>query len=326
LSSLLVSAYQKGCRFDGWSDSFDYSRWKEAGEAVDIDLESYATRTFKIEDPLAWDHIDMGIERSFLTDELQKAEKGHATEDCRWGACQNCGICDFKKIKPIVFKDYHVSTVENENKEKKNNTFKKLKISYQKIGIARFFGHLEMVKLFFRAIQRSDIPVKYSEGFHPLPKVSFDNPLPVGMESLNERFIITVGASFDETMFVEKVNECLPEGLQITGCAVYSKRKSRQRLTNRYQIELTDEEFDPKSATQFFETDSWIIHRKTKSGKKKKIDIRNQIKTLQVMPPNRVVMDVMQTDNGFVQPKEIIRSIFALSDDNLAGSRILKMS
>ena len=61
---------------------------------------------------------------------------------------------------------------------------KKLKMLFVKRDQARFFGHLELINIFLRAIRRAGIEVAYSEGFHPMPKISFEDTLPIGMESL----------------------------------------------------------------------------------------------------------------------------------------------
>ncbi|PQP33471.1 B12-binding domain-containing radical SAM protein, partial [Desulfobacteraceae bacterium SEEP-SAG9] len=89
------------------------------------------------------------------------------------------GVCDFDGIAPRVF-----STVTNEIQDPPPGetilkpSYKKVQVSYSKQDQARYFGHLELVNIFLRALRRAEIPVKFSEGFHPLPRVSFDDPLP----------------------------------------------------------------------------------------------------------------------------------------------------
>ncbi len=105
--------------------------------------------------------------------------------DCRGGDCNSCGVCDFKIIEPKVFDNYEEGVLKKIVADDIKETFhKKLKISFSKQGQAKYFGHLELVKIFLRAIRRVGIPIKYSEGFHPKPKISFEDPLPVGLESL----------------------------------------------------------------------------------------------------------------------------------------------
>jgi radical SAM-linked protein len=324
LSSLLVSAYRKGCRFDGWTDSFDFRKWKAAAEEIRLDLEGYATRTIAVDDPLAWDHIDLGIHPRYLKEELKKSESGMPTEDCRWGNCQNCGICDFKDVKPVVYDGYQGVFENIGETASEGEKWKKLFVSYQKVGSARFFGHLELVKIFSRAFHRAAIPMKYTEGFHPHPRLSFGNPLPVGMESLKEQVVITVEDAYDETRFESMVNPRLPEGLLVTGCSTYDDGPGERDSRLRFQIELNGDRFEQEKVDSFFESDVWLISRKSKRGKKRDIDIRKQVKGLRIIAPNRLSMEMVQDENGVAQPKEIIRSIFFLSEEAVMKARIMK--
>lgn len=91
VSQVLVEAWKKGCRFDGWAELFDYDKWMEAFKEVDIDPYFYATRTRKYDEILPWDILDVGVTKDFLIRENEKALKGELTHDCREG-CTGCGI------------------------------------------------------------------------------------------------------------------------------------------------------------------------------------------------------------------------------------------
>ncbi|MBA4323426.1 MAG: B12-binding domain-containing radical SAM protein, partial [Odoribacter sp.] len=98
-SSLLVNAYMRGCRFDGWSDKFRYDLWEEAIRETRIDTGFYLLRERSLTENLPWDHIDTGISKEFLISELGKAEKAESSDDCRHN-CGGCGVCDFSQIEP----------------------------------------------------------------------------------------------------------------------------------------------------------------------------------------------------------------------------------
>lgn len=83
------------------------------------------------------------------------------------------------------------------------------------MGRMRFLGHLEMVDTFIRALRRAEVPLKYSEGFHPLPKVVFTTPLPVGVESLAEYVDVEISRYIRPSDFLEGLNSELPEGLKV---------------------------------------------------------------------------------------------------------------
>jgi len=91
LCKAIIRAWEKGCKFDGWSDIFDFSKWMEAFEETGIDGDFYALRERSFEEVLPWDFIDIGITKEYLIKEYKKATNGQLTRDCRLG-CNNCGI------------------------------------------------------------------------------------------------------------------------------------------------------------------------------------------------------------------------------------------
>lgn len=93
LSAVLEKAWQFGCRFDGWSECFDFEAWQEAFEAVGLDPNWYVGRRYQYNDILPWDHIDSGVSKDFLISEHKKALKALPTKDCRNYQCPDCGVC-----------------------------------------------------------------------------------------------------------------------------------------------------------------------------------------------------------------------------------------
>ena len=93
LSGVILEAWKRGARFDGWSECFNMALWREASEACGLDMSAYAERAYAAEDCLPWDHLDSGITKAWLLSELRKSESVETTEDCRYGQCSGCGIC-----------------------------------------------------------------------------------------------------------------------------------------------------------------------------------------------------------------------------------------
>lgn len=102
LSTVLERAFKLGCRFDGWSECFDYRKWLEAFSDTGIDPGWYAHRRYGYDDILPWDHIEAGIERKFLVREHKRAMEARPTPDCRGGKCPACGVCDGLGINPEI--------------------------------------------------------------------------------------------------------------------------------------------------------------------------------------------------------------------------------
>ncbi|KPU27861.1 Fe-S oxidoreductase [Caloranaerobacter sp. TR13] len=91
LSKVLIRAWQKGCKFDGWADYFNYEKWMETFREAGIDPSFYANRHREYNEILPWDFIDVGVSKKYLINENEKAKNGILTRDCRKG-CTGCGI------------------------------------------------------------------------------------------------------------------------------------------------------------------------------------------------------------------------------------------
>lgn len=91
LSKALIKAWEKGCRFDGWYDVFDFNKWMEAFEETNTDTDFYARRVRELDEVLPWDFIDIGVSKKYLISEYEKALEAMVTPDCRLH-CTNCGV------------------------------------------------------------------------------------------------------------------------------------------------------------------------------------------------------------------------------------------
>ncbi len=88
-------------------------------------------------------------------------------------------------------------------------------MKFEKGEEVRFISHLNLIKAFVQALRRSDLPVAYSAGFSPRPKVSFAPPLPLGMKSRSEFADIVLEETVDVYKFGACLNEKLSPGLKI---------------------------------------------------------------------------------------------------------------
>ena len=91
MAQVLERAWKLGCRFDGWSDQFDFEKWMQAFEECGVDPAFYANRPRNLNEVMPWDHLDCGVEKRFLLSEWDKAQKAQITRDCRQG-CVGCGM------------------------------------------------------------------------------------------------------------------------------------------------------------------------------------------------------------------------------------------
>ncbi|MGD2184480.1 MAG: TIGR03960 family B12-binding radical SAM protein [Desulfobacterales bacterium] len=327
LCRLLVAAYHKGCKFDGWSDHFQYDRWEAAFGEEGVDPDFYTTRARDVCEPLPWDHIHTQVTKAFLKDEWETARQGAYTADCRVDDCNQCGVCDFDQIEPLTHQNFGIDTVEaNPSHIEKQVTYKKLSVFYVKQDAARYFGHLELVNIFLRALKRAGIAVKFSEGFHPKPKVSFDNPLPVGIESLKERFIATVPGHIRPQAVIDGLNAHLPAGLKITDCQLAPRKAS---LTSqpliRYRVELKADLFQEARLKAFNDMSEAPITLTSRKGKLKKIDLKDIVEKCELVSARQLNFTLKSQPGKTVRPFDILRHIFDLSEEQVKQATITKV-
>lgn len=93
LGEVIYQAWRKGCKFDGWSEYFNYSNWREAFNEYAVDPGFYTGRERGRLEKFPWDIIDTGISRAYLWREAERAKEAALTHDCRMEGCTGCGIC-----------------------------------------------------------------------------------------------------------------------------------------------------------------------------------------------------------------------------------------
>jgi len=104
LADVLETAQRRGARFDGWSDHCRMDVWRDALAAHGLDAAFYLRRR-PLGEQLPWDHLDAGLSRRFLLQDLARAVEGVLTPDCSIERCTYCGACDFEAVRNI---DHHL--------------------------------------------------------------------------------------------------------------------------------------------------------------------------------------------------------------------------
>jgi radical SAM family uncharacterized protein/radical SAM-linked protein len=326
LNRVLATAYNKGCKFDGWSDKFRYRSWEASFLDAGVDIDFFTTRVRHVIEPLPWDHIDTMVSKDYLISEWNKAAEGVYTIDCRNGNCNQCGVCDFEAIEPKVFDDCKEDMVKSFTQDRhKPKGYKQLKISFSKLDQAKYFGHLEMVKIFIRAIRRSGIPVKYSEGFHPKPMISFEDALPIGLESLNEIFYLSVHDNVKPQTIINGLNIHLPKGLSILNCHFAPTKPSNKPFEPVVYVATSKNGFfDEEKMNQFNMISEFIFTRCNRKGKIKKINLKEMVINLALLAPNQVRMILKSEPGQTVRPFEVLEKVFGLSKVEIKQAAVVK--
>ncbi|MBA2879951.1 radical SAM family uncharacterized protein/radical SAM-linked protein [Desulfosalsimonas propionicica] len=331
LAPVLAAAYQRGCRFDGWTDSFDKAAWDETFTAQGVDPEVYL-QPVDLDAPLPWDHIDTGVSRDFLAAEHQKALDGTPTPDCRSGDCQGCGVCDFKTCRPIeAFEkkcDVSAPAAPAPPLADAEGPFHRVRVVYSKLGPARYFGQLELVSIFLRALRRAGVEPAYSAGFHPKPKVAFGDALPVGMESEAESFFMTIATDFPLEQIPASLNRHLPEGLLAVGCSPAQTREVPQRPGPAvYQVTLpSGSRFDHQAFEAFTAAPAFEVMFSTRKKGDQQVDLKAVVTECFRLRPDRLQLRMVQPSGLTLRPGPVVASIFSLPDAVMHQARVLKLA
>ena len=338
LSGVVLRAFKMGARFDGWSDEFDFKLWKEALEAEGVDTDFYTVRERSTDEVLPWDHLDVGVTKAFLIAEYKNSLTGEQCPDCKVDICTNCGVCDHKIIKNIVFNADSLKTEADEVSVKgaqaggeRDGERVRVRVNFSKSEPLSFLSHLEMKESIFRAIKRAGVPIFYSGGFHPMPKVSFLDPTPVGMVSFDEYMDIDfIGpVKVDEAIAAIKVE--LPTGLDIIKAGQISLQLpslSASITGTKYLILIKNSprsleelgiEFDSlEGKLKAFREQASIEIRVRRADKDKVIDIKPLLAEFVLSDDGSIKLSFNNFAGPRVKPHEVLSKLLNISlEDSL---------
>ena len=273
LIPIILSAWRKGARFDGWNDYFHYEIWQEAFDEANLPIDAL-TGELSTEETLAWNHIDKGLTVTFLKEEREKAYNAVPTPNCQFDRCTVCGLQRFSRC-PTRRRGNQAKPVNTGSTIVKNEQPVTYRLRYQKSGYARYVSHLDTIRLFDRACRRADLPVAYSKGFNPRPRLSFAPPLALGYTSRAEYVDITFTAEPEPGLNV-KLNRFLPEGLKIIEIKPIKQNLpslSASITAAEFVIDLGDTAIETSTIRTFLDQTEIEIQREVK-GIHRRINVR----------------------------------------------------
>ena len=336
LSAVLAEAYRLGCRFDGWSDQFRHPLWEEAFQKTEVKMD-FHTRKKKFEDILPWSLIETGVDAQFLWDEYRRSLEEKNSPPCVAENCHRCGICNGKTIlvresgSAEVKGSKKVAGREIQKKEEK----KKIRLKFVKVGEIRFLSHLELAHLFYRASKRAGLPLCFSGGFHPMPRIIFATALPVGMESLAEIVDLEFEGKITPHEVAEKLNQSLPPGIEIMEAEEVPLFFHLSSLPHPsvYWIPLDHPLSREETILKIKETldkKEFFIHQE-RDGKKRTVDIRELIERMEMKeglgekPQWGVELVLRRTVGRTAKPIEIVGTVLGLEGEPLAQLKVIKL-
>jgi radical SAM-linked protein len=338
LSQVLVEAFRLGCRFDGWSDQFHFPLWKEAFEKMGRKMD-WHTRKRGFEDVLPWSFIETGMDAQFLWEEYQRGLEEKVSRPCVKENCRRCGICDGKTIAVREGDPEEVKTLESVARRdiRKKGMKKKIRLKFRKAGALRFLSHLELAHLFYRASKRADLPLCFSEGFHPMPRIIFATALPVGMESLTEVLDMECEGRITPAEVMERLNQTLPPGIAITEAEQVPLFFHLSSLSHpsAYWIPLesllSKEEVSLRIKKALDKREFFV--NQERDGKKRSVDIRPLIEKMEIKEKEERLSEEPQWGMELVlrkamgrtaKPIEIVGAVLGLGGEPLAQLKVVK--
>ncbi|NIO15647.1 MAG: TIGR03960 family B12-binding radical SAM protein [Deltaproteobacteria bacterium] len=238
VGKIIEKSFKLGARFDAWSDQLNVGLWERALSSLGMTPDTY-TGERRTDEFLPWDIIDTGVTKAFLLREWEKARAGKATEDCSTKGCKGCGVCRAGEIETRI--SLPLSPPEESAAPEMGERSPLTKASYlvvhRKAGGAASQSALELQSLLSRTLRSSGLPLVFSEGFNPKPKISFPPALPVGIESRAEFFLVTLGRETSPSEILSILKRLLPRELKPTAVIEVSTRMSSLILEERFKIE-----------------------------------------------------------------------------------------
>lgn len=301
IAPVIERAFQMGCRFDGWSEHFNWDAWQEAMREFGVSIERLQ-RAIPFNADLPWSHIDKGPSPEHLRKERERTslklkEYTPQSDDYTDKNDEHSNV-SFGRGKKKVASRASVTPVRS-----------KVRIRWGRTDRFKYLSHLDNLRLIERIIRRADLPVAFSQGFSPAMKLSFGPPLSVGFTSESELMEITLEQQFMNYM-MEALQRSAPDGFAIYEAAtVLSKGKSISALLNRacYTVPLVhwaDPDNLQQRLTDLLAKSEVEVERQSKDTVKR-LDIRSAIYDLSI-DADVVAMTLGIGDGGYARPGEIL--------------------
>lgn len=336
MGAVIYDAWKEGAKFDGWDEHFKYDLWLKNLQNHGFDPEALAAEIPE-DAVLPWDHIDKGVSKNFLKRERKKAYRQQTSPDCKKANCLACGLQRkgmYAEIVDCYKKDRTRLEVDEPadaqvgaslpKYETVEQAFKRYRVQFTKEGYAAFLSHLDLARLFERVFRRAHVPIIYSQGFNPRPKISFGQPLALGVQSKAEFFDVEISARFNKDL-KRLLNPLLPDGLKIIRVReMAEKASSLSQSINAAEYEIY---FDPskirpeeidRRLRRIRRSRSLVVNRLSK-GRVKSVDIRPFIETIR-RRGNRLIVRTTNVESRALRIDDLVKQVF----EQASGTEVIR--
>jgi radical SAM family uncharacterized protein/radical SAM-linked protein len=337
VGTAVLAAYRAGQRLDGWSEWFDEQRWVDAFQVMErahgVDLAFFAHRRRRLDEVLPWDRIDCGVTKPYLQKQLAAARNLAEVVDCVLAPCSVCGACDYDVVKNRIYeaKDYRPEASSGTRGSLEaaaaSPVRSHVRVRYSKTGRLVALSHLETMHALLRAIRRAGLPMAYSQGFHPKPRVSFGPALPVGVASLCEHLDLELVGTHSPGAIAERLGAALPDGLEVQDATSLDPRAPSISASLRavhYVAEFTSDwptHRLEELVQAFHDRNDLTLIRAAKGkpgkrgekiarGKAREIDLKDIVTHLAIEGEGRVAFSLKADPSGSAKPAEVLAAVF----------------
>lgn len=349
LAAVVRRAWELGAGMDAWWESLDkaFAAWEGAIAESDLtwkyrqiengewnvfhnstlnDSQSPIPHQNSLNTALPWDHIDTGIDKNWLIEDLQRALDAATVPDCAFEGCSHCGICGTDFGHNIVFDPPQIPEFTGHFKPNQHKA-QRLRVWYGKLGEMTLVSHLDLVRLFDRAVRRASLPITFSGGYHPGPRIMIANALSLGMSSSGEIADFELTESMDVAEFQQRLGDQLPPDIPVYQVEeVDLKVPATTRLLEKaeYRLDVVAE----AGSASLKQWQNWVdqvnqaeaiwLEKRTKSGKKKSVNLRDRTFELELIevktdaPSQPAVLRYVgscRNDGTLLRPEDIIYMI-----------------
>lgn len=250
---LLAAAYRAGARLDAWDEYLNIPLWRSLIGDSDGSL-GFVAKNIYLQyrgsaAQLPWKSVKLFISEGYLEDEAERSSKSETTSACVEEDCEHpCGSCNEKfkivsnRIHNEVFfqsekrgdRAVHAGYIVRRTTELDQHDpllpelAWRLVIQFGKTGNATLFPMHAIAEIFTRAFRILDLPVQYSEGFNPGPRMEFSAPLSLGISSDDEVAAVWIPGEFypgDMELLARNLQASLPSGVSIAAIRPGKRRK-----------------------------------------------------------------------------------------------------
>jgi radical SAM-linked protein len=334
MATAVAAAYRLGQLLDGWTEHFDYARWAEAFRAMErehgISAEQVAHRERAETEILPWDHLSAGVEKSFLLAERARSRSEVVLENCASGRCSACGACDFDRIVNRIFPPGSMQpepAIEVSEPAALERAL--VRIRYSKTGRAVAVSHLESMTLLHRALRRSGLPIAFTQGFNPRPRVSLGPACPVGIESMAEYFDVELTRALEPRVIAGALDSQMPTGFRIMEVEAIdpstpSLSASIEWIAYRARLG-SDANEEMTRAVERFQSAGTVQVIRRKKGRdgapqpagppQRIIDLKKVVLDLTLEGPREVRFRLRARNEASAKPAEVLEALFGRDRD-----------